>query len=147
MPQKQEFLAFVEKQTAKSLVNNNPKSPDLLPKPIRREFSNKLSYWKYQFDGTFWVFHGTKSPTHTTCSGDRCYPLILVFSWIHKEDAEEPEGLQLPRAMHSQIRTWRGYAIASCIAANDSAWLLRHLLKSAISQGFLHLHYPVAKSD
>ena len=53
MPQKQEFLAFVEKQTAKSLVNNNPKSPDLLPKPIRREFSNKLSYWKYQFDGTF----------------------------------------------------------------------------------------------
>ena len=53
MPQKQEFLAFVEKQTVKSLVNNNPKSPDLLPKPIRREFSNKLSYWKYQFDGTF----------------------------------------------------------------------------------------------
>ena len=53
MPQKQEFLAFVEKQTAKSLVSNNPKSPDLLPKPIRREFSNKLSYWKYQFDGTF----------------------------------------------------------------------------------------------
>ena len=53
MPQKQEFLAFVEKQTAKSLVSNNPKSLDLLPKPIRREFSNKLSYWKYQFDGTF----------------------------------------------------------------------------------------------
>ena len=53
MPQKQEFLAFVEKQTAKSLVSNNPKSPDLLPKPIRREFSNKLSYWKYQFDGIF----------------------------------------------------------------------------------------------
>ena len=40
MPQKQEFLAFVEKQTAKSLENNNPKSPDLLPKPIRRELSN-----------------------------------------------------------------------------------------------------------
>ena len=53
MPQKQEFLAFVEKQTAKSLVNNNPKSPDLLPKPIRREFSDKISYWKYQFDGIF----------------------------------------------------------------------------------------------
>ena len=53
MPQKQEFLTFVEKQTAKSLVNNNPKSPDLLPKPVRRGFSNKLSYWKYQFDGTF----------------------------------------------------------------------------------------------
>ena len=53
MPQKQEFLAFVEKQTAKSLVKNNPKSLDLLPKPIRRQFSNKLSYWKYQFDGTF----------------------------------------------------------------------------------------------
>ena len=53
MPQKQEFLAFVEKQTAKSLVNNNPKLPDLLPKPIRRKFSDKLSYWKYQFDGTF----------------------------------------------------------------------------------------------
>ena len=53
MPQKQEFLAFVKKQTAKSLVKNNPKSSDLLPKPIRREFSNKFSYWKYQFDGTF----------------------------------------------------------------------------------------------
>ena len=48
MPQKQEFLAFVEKQTVKSLVKNNPKSPDLLPKPIRRQFSNKFSYWKYQ---------------------------------------------------------------------------------------------------
>jgi hypothetical protein len=53
MSQKQEFLAFVEKQTTKSLVKNNPKTPDLLPKPIRREFSDKLSYWKYQFDGTF----------------------------------------------------------------------------------------------
>ena len=53
MPQKQELLAFVEKQAAKSLVNSCPKSPVLLPKPIRREFSDKLSYWKYQFDGTF----------------------------------------------------------------------------------------------
>ena len=53
MPQKQEFLAFVEKQTTKSLVKNNPKTPDLLTKPIPREFSDKLSYWKYQFDGTF----------------------------------------------------------------------------------------------
>jgi hypothetical protein len=43
MPQKPELLAFAEKQSTKSLVSlvkNNPKSPDLLPKPIRRELSN-----------------------------------------------------------------------------------------------------------
>ena len=44
MPQKQELLAFAEKQSTKLLVKNNPKLPNLLPKPIRRELSNKLSY-------------------------------------------------------------------------------------------------------
>jgi len=50
MPQKQELLAFVEKQSAKSLADNRLKSPILLPRPIRKKFSNNLSYSKYQFD-------------------------------------------------------------------------------------------------